>query len=62
MTIVGGPNPDEAAAILAAIAAYLRDESETEPSPAVSPWTLAGRREAQGLAVDRRALRAGWGR
>lgn len=60
--VAGRPDADEAVAILAAIAAYLRDDVELEPRAPVSVWALAGRREAQGLPAGRHVVRPGWSR
>ena len=58
------PTDDEAAAIVAALSAYLaeRRAAGEEPEPAVRPWALAGRLASQGQTFARlHGLRPGWG-
>ena len=58
------PTNAEAAAIIAALSAYLaeRRAAGEEPEPSVRPWALAGRLASQGQAFARlHGLRAGWG-
>ena len=57
------PDDDEAAAILAALAAYLAAQRHPAPTPtrAISRWALAGRLANQGLAPYRPPAPAiGW--
>jgi hypothetical protein len=59
--IVPDPDEDEAAAILAALAACL-DDQPIEPMPEPSDrWSRAGRREAQAGLANRPPFERGWG-
>ena len=49
---------DEAAAVMAAVAAMLDAEADDAPAPPANIWGRAGRFEAQGRPVERGA---GWG-
>lgn len=53
--ITPAPGDDEAAAILAALAAYLADQRRPPAAPvrAASRWALAGRLASQGIAPRR---------
>jgi hypothetical protein len=58
------PTDDEAAAIVAALSAYLaeRRAARAEPAPPARPWALAGRLESHGQTFARlHGLRVGWG-
>jgi hypothetical protein len=49
---------DEAAAVMAALAAFLDTQADEAPAPPPNIWGRAGRFEAQGRPVERDA---GWG-
>jgi hypothetical protein len=51
---------EEAAAIIAAIAAYLAAEERALPPRAADRWTRAGRLEALGIPITAAALDRGW--
>ena len=62
ITAMGGdPSEDEAAAIVAAIAAYLSNSVDT-PRREPSRWALAGRREAHAAPWRRDIMTRGWSR
>jgi hypothetical protein len=49
---------DEAAAVMAALAAFLDAQADEAPAPPPNTWGRAGRFEAQGRSVERGP---GWG-
>jgi hypothetical protein len=51
--ITPAPDDDEAAAIIAALAAYLAEQRRPVPAPARTParWALAGRLASHGLTL-----------
>ncbi len=58
------PTADEAAAIVAALAAYLAEQGAAQPTPAPPErrWALAGRLASQGQSFARLpGIRTGWG-
>ncbi len=61
-TIHPRPTEDEAAAVLAAIAAYLQDQASHQTTPAIDwHWSASTRLIAQGLQPIRSPLRPTWG-
>jgi len=61
--MVPDPGPDQAAAILAALAAYLEGQEDSaipERANIVERWRAAGRLEALGISVRRERLDRGW--
>lgn len=61
--IVPDPGPDQAAAILAALVAFLEvqeDSAIPDRANAVERWPAAGRLEVLGISVSRERLDRGW--
>jgi hypothetical protein len=54
------PSPEDAAAITAAITAYLATESGPSALPTVNRWRLAGRLEAHSLPITPTTLTGRW--
>jgi hypothetical protein len=54
LRIVPPPRDDEAAAIVAALEAYLAGQRHAPARPRTPAWALAGRLASQGLAYQRR--------
>lgn len=50
---------EQAAAVIAALTAFLGEEPTQMEQPR-NLWVTAGRLEAQGMPVDRQSLRSGW--
>ena len=62
MQVEPAPTDDEAAAIVAALAAYLADRRARTAPAAERRWALAGRLAGQGLRFARvRGVRPTWG-
>jgi hypothetical protein len=52
---------DEAAAVMAAVVAFLEADADDAPAPMPNTWGAAGRREAQSRPVEHGSLQSGWG-